>query len=732
MAKKKKKRNISKTNIWVVVGIIFLWTILLVVSYLRWGIVGIILDNLLRYLFGIYYLAVMIVALLYYAYYAAFKKYHELPSSFLAGLFLIALAILTYEGLYQEGVESFKELGRYITSCFMHLLDHEIYAYKAGIFGFFIYVLLKTLFEKTFVTIFTYLLFIAGIALMIPFSFYSSVGNKAKENYKRTKEKQHIEKATRKASFIDIADKNEIVTKQIFDVKPKKEIKQVRETIDIKENTNETKEVMADNVYLKDGSYKLPPLSLLNDAPQRKGNINRNSAEVKGKKIIEILDSFNIPAELINIYIGPSLTKFEIKPDHTIKVSSILSIKNDIMMGLAAKDIYIEAPIPGRSAVGIEIPNGEPTTVYLKDMFGGINQINNPLLFVLGKDFMGRDVNCELNKMPHLLIAGATGSGKSVCINTIIMSLIMRNHPDDVKLVLVDPKKVEFTPYHDIPHLLWPVITDATLAAQLLDRIVGIMEERYDVFASCGVRKIDDYNRFVAEHNRTYKEENKLNKMPYIVVIIDELADMMAVAGKEVNFAIQRITQLARACGIHLIVATQRPSTDVITGVIKANIPSRIAFAVASNIDSRTIIDRVGAERLLGNGDMLYAPQGERAPIRLQGVYVRDDEIKRVTEFLKKQATPAYDDAYFSLKNQPKGDGIAKEENDDPLFPQIIEYIKESQKASTSLFQRRFGIGYNRASRIIDSLEEMGYIGPNNGSKAREVYLKKEGKEEDE
>ncbi|MBQ1512481.1 MAG: DNA translocase FtsK, partial [Erysipelotrichaceae bacterium] len=341
----------------------------------------------------------------------------------------------------------------------------------------------------------------------------------------------------------------------------------------------------------------------------------------------------------------------------------------------------------------------------------------------------------ELDRMPHLLIAGATGSGKSVCINTIIMSLIMRNHPDDVKLVLVDPKKVEFTPYHDVPHLLWPVVTDNAIASSLLQRIVAIMEERYDVFAAAGVRKINDYNELVEKNNENLEEgQEPMKKMPFIVVIIDELADMMAIAGKEVELSIQRITQLARACGIHLIVATQRPSTDVITGLIKANIPSRISFAVSSSIDSRTILDQTGAERLLGYGDMLYYPQGESAPIRLQGVYVRDDEIVRVTDFLKKEASPDYDDTYFALVNNQKlnGEGSKGRQDDDPMMDQVVEYIRESQKASTSLLQRRFGIGYNRAARLIDALEEAGYIGPVNGSKPREVYLKKDEDGEEE
>ena len=356
--------------------------------------------------------------------------------------------------------------------------------------------------------------------------------------------------------------------------------------------------------------------------------------------------------------------------------------------------------------------------------------ISNKLLFTLGKDLMGQPVYCELNRMPHLLIGGATGSGKSVCMNTIITSFLLRTHPDEVKMVLIDPKKVEFSPYHDLPHLLWPVITDSDKAAILLKRLVAIMEERYETFATAQVRDIAGYNEFVERHNKERKEdEAELSKMPYIVVIIDELADLMAVAKNEVQLSIQRFTQLARACGMHMIVATQRPSTDVITGLIKSNIPSRISFAVSSSIDSRTILDCVGADKLLGHGDMLYLPQGDNSPSRIQGAYVSDNEIRKITEFVKAQATPQYDDAYYSLERSNDGSFAFQGEGGDtkdPLYDEIVEYVKESQKASTSLLQRRFGIGYNRSARIIDQLEENGIVGPANGSKPREVLLKKD------
>lgn len=486
----------------------------------------------------------------------------------------------------------------------------------------------------------------------------------------------------------------------------------------------------------KNKIYHLPPMSLLtNIASSKASNINKNSAEVKGQKLIEILSNFGIQARLTNTFIGPSVTKFEIVPDENIKVNKISGISDNIKMGLAAKDIRIEAPIPGRSAVGVEIPNAENVMVRMSELTKSekFKDKSKQLLFTLGKDLMGEPVYCELNKMPHLLVAGATGSGKSVCMNTIIISYLLRSDPKDLKIVLIDPKKVEFTPYHDIPHLLWPVITDSDMASMMLKKAVVIMEERYDAFADAGVRDIKSFNDLVIKHNASVGDgESKMKKMPYIVIIIDELADLMMTAKKEVEASIQRLTQLSRACGIHMIVATQRPSTDVITGLIKSNIPSRISFAVSSSIDSRTILDQTGAEKLLGHGDMLYLPQGESGPIRVQGCFVTDDEIKRITDYCKKQGGPDYDDTYFEIKRNLEGESFSysSESNNprekDALYDEVVEYVTEAQKASTSLLQRRFGIGYNRSARIIDELEKNGIIGPSNGSKPREVYKKKD------
>jgi S-DNA-T family DNA segregation ATPase FtsK/SpoIIIE len=472
----------------------------------------------------------------------------------------------------------------------------------------------------------------------------------------------------------------------------------------------------------KIGDYTLPSLALLDDViGKTKSNANTSAAQTKSKRLLEILSQFGVNATLIATHIGPAVTKFEVKPDSNVKITKIASIQDNIKMELAAKELRIEAPIPGRSAVGIEIPNVEMIPVRMLEMMNALSSDQNQkkLLFPLGKDLMGQSVYGEMDKMPHLLIAGATGSGKSVCVNAIIINYLLRTSPDELKLLLIDPKKVEFTPYHNIPHLISPVISDASEAAKALKVVVEMMENRYEIFSNVGVRNIASYLEL-----RNHSNNESLEPMPWLVVIIDELADLMMVAGKDVEGSIQRITQLARAAGIHLIVATQRPSTDVITGIIKANIPSRIAFAVSSGIDSRTILDGVGAERLLGYGDMLFFPAGEPAPVRVQGVYVTDDEIRRITETVNLQRKPSFDDAFLNLSENENGSN-GPFMGDDHLFEEVKNFILETGRASTSNIQRRFGLGYNRAARIIDALEQQGVVGPSQGSKPREVYGRK-------
>jgi len=485
-------------------------------------------------------------------------------------------------------------------------------------------------------------------------------------------------------------------------------------------------------------NYMLPTTSLL-DVPKKSTNNNQANIESNINKLEEVLREFGITGKVVAVTVGPAFTQYELALKAGTKLSKLTSINKEISLVLAKKDVRIQAPIPGKSTVGIEIANDTTTTVYIRDIMESLpkDKKDSKLLVALGKDIMSNTMYCEINKTPHLLVAGSTGSGKSVCINCILASILMRTKPDEVKLLLVDPKKVELSMYNGVPHLLAPVVTDPKKASVALAKIVSEMERRYDIFEEKGVKNIGTYNEYIEKKNATLPESEKIKKMPYIVVIVDELADLMLVASKEVEDSIMRITQMARAAGIHLIIATQRPSTDVITGVIKANIPSRISFAVSSGIDSRTILDMTGAEKLLGRGDMLFLPSGENTPIRIQGAWITEDEIHRIVDYVVNQQKAQYDEKMLNL-NAPVETGSVdantdlKEEYDDPLYDEIVEFVITTGKASASLLQRRFKLGYNRAARVIDLLEERGIIGPMNGSKPREVLVKLESDEEEE
>ena len=451
----------------------------------------------------------------------------------------------------------------------------------------------------------------------------------------------------------------------------------------------------------------------------------------------QVLKDFGVEGHVVAINPGPTVTQYEVEIKSGTKVSKVASLNKEIALALAARDVRIEAPIPGKSTIGVEIPNQVKSSVTVREILEKVptSYDDSKLLVTLGKNIMGKPVYCEINKTPHLLVAGSTGSGKSVCINSLIVSILMRTKPDEVKLVLVDPKKVELSMYNGVPHLLAPVVTDARKANIALKKIVVEMERRYDLFSDSGTKNIAGYNAYIDKENENRSDSDKLNHLPFIVVIIDELADLMLVAAKEVEDSIMRITQMARAAGIHLIVATQRPSADVITGVIKANIPSRIAFAVASNIDSRTILDASGAEKLLGKGDMLFLPQGENTPIRIQGTFLSDEEIKNVVDYTIKQQIARYDETLTMDDEEMNAKSSfdssdSRDATEEPLYNEIVEFVVTQGKASASLLQRRFRLGYNRAARCIDLLEERGIIGPPNGSKPREVLVKIEKEEE--
>ena len=468
-----------------------------------------------------------------------------------------------------------------------------------------------------------------------------------------------------------------------------------------------------------DEDYQLPPVTLLNPVQQSDQSNERTIVERNMRILERTFASFGVDAKVMpNPMLGPAVTKYEIQPAIGVKVSKIVNLSDDIALALAAKDIRIEAPIPGKPYVGIEVPNSQTSFVSFSDVIQSAIQSPKPLDVPLGRDISGNVRLCDITKMPHMLIAGSTGSGKSVCINGIITSILMKTKPHEVKLMMIDPKMVELNVYNGIPHLLTPVVTNPRKAAQALQKVVAEMEKRYELFASMGMRNIDGYNAHVEQYNRETGENNPT--LPYIVVIVDELADLMMVASNEVEDAIIRLAQMARAAGIHMILATQRPSVDVITGIIKANVPSRIAFAVSSGTDSRTIIDANGAEKLLGRGDMLYMPMGENKPIRVQGAFLTDEEVERIVDFVKNQQEVEYDEAMMPSENTTAAGGS---EPEDELFYEVIELLKEQETISTSYIQRRFRIGFNRAARMIDDLEARGYVGPADGSKGRKVNV---------
>ncbi|NLM60014.1 MAG: DNA translocase FtsK [Clostridium sp.] len=469
-----------------------------------------------------------------------------------------------------------------------------------------------------------------------------------------------------------------------------------------------------------DFEYVYPHTELLDENKQStKNELYYRSTAIRGaKKLEETLKSFGVDAKVVNVSMGPAVTRYELQPSPGVKVSKIVNLSDDISLNLAASGVRIEAPIPGKAAIGIEVPNKEIVPVFLREVLDSkeFKENDSKLAFALGKDISGKNMVADIAKMPHLLVAGATGSGKSVCINSIIISLLYKASPKDVKLLMVDPKVVELGIYNGIPHLLIPVVTDPKKAAGALNWAVQEMVNRYKLFADRGVRDLRGYNALLAE-----KGEEEL--LPQIVIIIDELADLMMVAPNDVEDAICRLAQMARAAGMHLVIATQRPSVDVITGVIKANIPSRIAFSVSSQVDSRTIIDMAGAEKLLGKGDMLFYPVGEPKPIRVKGTFVSDKEVERVVEFIKSQGNAEYNESIIEEINSEKEPMESDPGDNDELLPQAIELVVEAGQASVSLIQRKFKVGYARAARIIDQMEERGIVGGYEGSKPRQVLI---------
>lgn len=486
-----------------------------------------------------------------------------------------------------------------------------------------------------------------------------------------------------------------------------------------KEDLDELDEQIMAMAEEENHEYELPSLDLLEKPKQNPQQYEKSQIQETVKKLERTFKSFGVDAKITKVHVGPAVTKYEIYPGPGVKVSKIVNLHDDIALALAAKDLRIEAPIPGKSAVGIEVPNKNIAMVSLREVLDSKwTKKPSKLLFALGRDISGEIVVGEMSKMPHLLIAGATGSGKSVCINGIITTILMRAKPHEVKMMMIDPKKVELSVYNGIPHLLAPVVTDPKKASKALQKVVSEMERRYELFSETGTRNIESYNEYIRKYNAEAEDDDKQPHLPYIVVIVDELADLMMVASRDVEDAITRLAQMARAAGIHLIIATQRPSVDVITGVIKANIPSRIAFSVSSQTDSRTILDTGGAEKLLGRGDMLYIPVGSSKPTRVQGAFLSDQEVERVVNHCISQQKATYQEDMI-----PDHEDESLEEVDDELYEDAVQLVIEMQSASVSMLQRRFRIGYTRAARLIDAMEDRGIIGPYEGSKPRKVLV---------
>lgn len=737
MAKKKKRKETKKKDTGYQVELIGLLLILIaIIGFIpNTGMVGGFISDFAVFLVGTWY-NLLLVAVIVVGIYMMIKR--EKPDFFtskLVGLYIFAIGILIFSHIkYLENtkLEGFDIITETVNN-FMASKNHGNTG--GGIIGAIFSLLFVTLFDLNGTKIVTWALLICGAVMFTGVSMYDAIKaiiHKLKQYGVR--EKQAKDEKEIKQTEEDYEKDDKIVVSSVDELIHMP----VEDKITVNDATGEVIEKETEKVD-ENSNYIYPPISLLTKPSKNKNTDSKEVINHNVETLEQVFKDFSLEGKVVAINPGPAVTQYEMEVKSGTKLSKILSLHSEIALALAAKDVRIQAPIPGKSTIGVEIPNKITSMVTVREILESVpkSMENSKLLVTLGKNIMGRPVYCEVNKTPHLLVAGSTGSGKSVCINSIIISILMRAKPDEVKLVLVDPKKVELSMYNGVPHLLAPVVTDPKKANIALKKIVVEMERRYDLFSDSGTKNIAGYNAYIDKKNEKLSEEEKLKHLPFIVVIIDELADLMLVAAKEVEDSIMRITQMARAAGIHLIVATQRPSTDVITGVVKANIPSRIAFTVSSSIDSRTILDQTGAEKLLGKGDMLFLPQGENTPIRVQGTFLSDEEIKSVVDHTIAQQIARYDETLIMDDEEMKAtsmvEGTPKEDDyEEPLYNEIVEFVITQGKASASLLQRRFHLGYNRAARVIDLLEARGIIGPNNGSKPREVLVKLEKNEEEE
>ena len=754
MAKRKKKKETKKGF----AHSIELYGVLLVLASIlgigRYGPVGGMIASFAIFLVGVFYNVLLVVLLVLGAYLIINREWPNLFTTKMLGIYLlvIGLLVLMHENYLLQNdsnaINVFSETVDQLINSFSDVMKGaRPEAIGGGIIGCTFGVLFMLLFSYNGMQIIAWTLIVLGFCLFTGFSIVDFVKNsakKAKEKFPKREKTNDEEESDSKKPII--TGNEEPVLGEIKDDDKKIVISSIDQLTKAKvneeehDNKEDISSLDSDAKPVVKHNYVLPSINLLDQLKKKKNSVNQSQIEKNIEILEKVLKDFNIIGKVVEVHIGPTVTQYELELHSGTKVSKLLSIHREIALAIATKDVRIQAPIPGKNTVGIEIANRETSPVSFREVLEKVPKSldGSKLLCPLGKNIMGNVIWCEINKTPHLLVAGSTGSGKSVCINGIICSILMRAKPDEVKLVMVDPKKVELSGYNGVPHLMRPVVTDPKEASVALSKIVAEMERRYDTFSETKTKNIATYNDYVEKKNKNLPPDEQIKKMPFIVVIIDELADLMLVASKDVEASIMRITQMARAAGIHLIIATQRPSTDVITGVVKANIPSRISFAVSSSIDSRTILDMTGAEKLLGKGDMLFLPMGEADPERIQGAFISDDEIKRIIDYTIEQQKAEYDQAFMNLSGDSeksasqKEDMAQAEEYDDPLYNEIVEFVIETQKASASLLQRRFKLGYNRAARIIDLLEERGIIGPPNGSKPREVLVKLDDHEEND
>ncbi|WP_204500347.1 DNA translocase FtsK [Aquibacillus albus] len=755
--KSKKKQNTLKTQVkYELIGILFIFLAIFGsgASAISEGAIPAGLENAFRFLFGIWYF-IASVFLLGIGLFLMIKR--QIPFLFnkrLIGIYIIFLGVLllthiqTFENILLHSIQP--SIIKTTWNHFFAFLNGDLPPTNlgGGTVGALLFAFCYYLFSSVGAKIVSVFSIIIGILFITEFSigdFIEKTSATLKASMKNQADLWKQKKEERKQRKQELAPEPELSTSEweptthevnmeepviqeftdiAYSSENTEEITEKSDAVPKKKEKKESNEIEEEDitetlpmVELENEDYNLPPLSLLIEPTHNAQHQERGQIQATVRKLERTFHSFGVKAKVTKVHVGPAVTKYEVYPDVGVKVSKIVNLHDDLALALAAKDIRIEAPIPGKSAVGIEVPNQEIATVSLREVLETKQgQQGSKLGFVLGRDISGDAVMAELNRMPHLLVAGATGSGKSVCINGIITSILMRAKPHEVKMMMIDPKKVELNVYNGIPHLLAPVVTDPKKASRALKKVVSEMERRYDLFSDTGTRNIEGYNEYIKKYNAAEGDNQPL--LPYIVVLVDELADLMMVASNDVEDAITRLAQMARAAGIHLIIATQRPSVDVITGVIKANIPSRIAFSVSSATDSRTILDTGGAEKLLGRGDMLFIPVGASKPTRIQGAFLSDEEVERIVDFCIEQQKAQYQDEMI-----PDEETDTPNDVDDDLFDDAVQLIVEMQSASVSMLQRRFRIGYTRAARLIDAMEARGIVGPYEGSKPRTVLV---------